>query len=96
MRPAIQLKNQRLIQLFRCSNGSVKPGKLKRPVALNLLMLRLLVRCGLDSELTRSGEFTASFLPFAPVAGNRVIRALDPQSHFCALQVHFVRFALVV
>jgi len=47
--------------------------------------------------LTRSGEFNASFPPFAPVSGNRVIRAMrslfDSQNDLdelgiCALKIN--------
>jgi hypothetical protein len=88
-RPAIHLKNQRPIQLFQCSNGSVNREKLKRPVASKLLTLGLLVQCGLVSaRLTRSGEFTASFPPPARPRQPRHPRR-RPQSYFCALQDRF-------
>jgi hypothetical protein len=46
-RPAIQLKNQRLIQLFQRSNVPVNPGKLKRRIIMKLLTLGFIVQSGL-------------------------------------------------
>ena len=61
-------KNQRLIQLFQCSNASVNPGKLKRPVPLKLFTLRPTFDAPCPmwphlGQLTGQGEFTASFPP---------------------------------